>query len=336
MRSACFRFRARPFGLCPLRFGGVRCSVGDGQFGRGGGRRSGAGLLADAPRSQPLGGQRAGRVRARRDRDARADANRPPPAPEPAPVRRSGRRLAGRGRRQAARHARDLRPGERCADRGPDVVAGADAPGAGLPASRRMVPLRVSAEHRRRQRPRLPPARQLARRGPPRRAAAQSLGTRAARALRRLRAGSESRRRQPAGLALRRRGGEVDRAAVAGSPEAWADDRFRRGHRLVLLGPGHVLEWLPRPCAAGAEAPCDGAGYPRLRLFDERRGGVHPRPPSERPLARHRRRDRSGRRRRPPVRLDAPSGRLRSYGSIPTTQAIPAPSCSTTRRRTRT
>ena len=40
------------------------------------------------------------------------------------------------------------------------------------------------------------------------------------------------------------------------------DDRFRRGHRLVLLGPGRVLEWMPRPCAAaGAAAACDGADY---------------------------------------------------------------------------
>jgi hypothetical protein len=39
------------------------------------------------------------------------------------------------------------------------------------------------------------------------------------------------------------------------------DDRFRRGHHLVLLGPGRVLEWMPRPCAAGADAPCDGSDY---------------------------------------------------------------------------
>ena len=46
-----------------------------------------------------------------------------------------------------------------------------------------------------------------------------------------------------------------------GSLKRGPDDRFRRGHRLVLLGPGRVLEWMPRPCPAGAKAPCDGADY---------------------------------------------------------------------------
>jgi hypothetical protein len=45
-----------------------------------------------------------------------------------------------------------------------------------------------------------------------------------------------------------------------GSRVLGADDRFRRGHRLVPLGPGRLLEWMPRPCAAGA-ATCDGSDY---------------------------------------------------------------------------
>jgi hypothetical protein len=38
---------------------------------------------------------------------------------------------------------------------------------------------------------------------------------------------------------------------------------FRRGHRLVPLGRQHLLEWLPRPCPEGTDAPgpCAGSDY---------------------------------------------------------------------------
>jgi phospholipase C len=46
-------------------------------------------------------------------------------------------------------------------------------------------------------------------------------------------------------------------ANLAGPPR----EAFRRGHRLVHLGPGRLLEWMPRPCAADAGAACLGADF---------------------------------------------------------------------------
>jgi hypothetical protein len=46
---------------------------------------------------------------------------------------------------------------------------------------------------------------------------------------------------------------------LAGPPR----DEFRRGHRLVPLGPGRLLSWLPRPCATDGAPPtsCTGADW---------------------------------------------------------------------------
>jgi hypothetical protein len=51
----------------------------------------------------------------------------------------------------------------------------------------------------------------------------------------------------------------VPSASLVGGPT----ESFRRGHRLVHLGPNRLLEWLPRPCAAPT-APsdaCAGSDY---------------------------------------------------------------------------
>jgi len=44
---------------------------------------------------------------------------------------------------------------------------------------------------------------------------------------------------------------------------AGAEDHFRRGHRLVHLGPNRLLEWLPRPCAGRTSPsdPCAGSDF---------------------------------------------------------------------------
>jgi phospholipase C len=44
---------------------------------------------------------------------------------------------------------------------------------------------------------------------------------------------------------------------------AGPQDHFRRGHRLVHLGPNRLLEWLPRPCAgrASPSEPCAGSDF---------------------------------------------------------------------------
>jgi len=49
-------------------------------------------------------------------------------------------------------------------------------------------------------------------------------------------------------------------------------EAFRRGHRLVPLGPGRLLEWLPRPCAAGDV--CTGADFNIWTYALEPTGGV--------------------------------------------------------------
>ena len=51
----------------------------------------------------------------------------------------------------------------------------------------------------------------------------------------------------------------VPSASLVGGPQ----EQFRRGHRLVHLGPNRLLEWLPRPCAGrtAPSDPCAGSDY---------------------------------------------------------------------------
>ena len=50
----------------------------------------------------------------------------------------------------------------------------------------------------------------------------------------------------------------VPSSSLVGGPH----EHFRRGHRLVHLGPNRLLEWLPRPCPGAAPAhPCAGSDF---------------------------------------------------------------------------
>lgn len=69
--------------------------------------------------------------------------------------------------------------------------------------------------------------------------------------------------------------GDLGEARLDGPSEASPGPgprALRRGHRLVALGAGRLLEWTPRPCArprGGEAAPCTGADY---RIWRYRQG----------------------------------------------------------------
>lgn len=60
---------------------------------------------------------------------------------------------------------------------------------------------------------------------------------------------------------------------LVGGPQ----DHFRRGHRLVHLGPNLLLEWLPRPCAGRSSPsdPCAGADF-NVWSYSLGSGAFHP------------------------------------------------------------
>jgi hypothetical protein len=57
-------------------------------------------------------------------------------------------------------------------------------------------------------------------------------------------------------------GADASPVALVPSPSLMAgpEEHFRRGHRLVHLGPGRLLEWLPRPAAEPVDPSRPGAG----------------------------------------------------------------------------